>query len=223
MRLNLFSTALLGLALSAPVLAAPITIAHSDTQTTTFTPGTLQFTIPGFDASLGDLTSVMFQYTATLEATGTIENGSSEDGVIDGAVSATFSINGPAPIGTVLILNPAAPLGPQPIGAGQTLTYSPAITGTDSDTFTFTDPSDLLLFIAGGNLTFNGAAASQLAPIANFTPVTIEFDQTGSATLEVFYTYEPTGIPQIPEPSTLSLLGAGGLLLGFSRLLRHRA
>jgi hypothetical protein len=219
MRQTLFTFVLLGLAFAAP--ASAMTITFSDTGATIFTPGTPQFTIPGFDATLGDLESEVFLYTASIESTGTVENGSGADGIVDGSVGALFTIKVPGPLGSVLMLNPPAPLGPQPIGTGEIITYSPGLSGNASDNYTLADPAELLLFIIGGDSTLSGTARSQLAPAANFTPIITDFAQPGSATLEASYNYTPTGIPQIPEPSTLVLLGAGGFLFTLARILRH--
>ncbi|MBN1918563.1 MAG: PEP-CTERM sorting domain-containing protein [Verrucomicrobia bacterium] len=95
--------------------------------------------------------------------------------------------------------------------AGPSGYMEPGYTQSNSQVFVFTLPGELSPFIGTGTVDYNAtgnATASQYAP-NNVVAMNFSF---GQATIDVEYTYTP-----IPEPATLSILGAAGLLLGWLR------
>lgn len=190
-------------------LASASTISFSDSQTTSFTPSTLTFSLSQFDPSLGTLQSVTIVYAAALYGGISVTNNSPQDGELTGTMSGNFSLDGPGALGTLIALAPSTSLGPTTVSAGSTLTLS-SITATDFGAVVLTNPADLALFLGLGSLSLNGEAQGIIAPSVNFTPVVIEALLTGGAQVTITYEYAKT---DVPEPSTLAMAGVGVLLI----------
>jgi hypothetical protein len=202
----------------APSSAA--TISFSDTVNTTFAPDTLSFTLSQFDASLGTLTGILFEYSAELNGEFAATNLSNSDGTLTGTMSGAFTLTGPAPLAAPLLtLSAMDNLGPRAVLAGETIAFS-VLGATDSDSYATSIPAELLPFIGLGTVGFDGTANALASPIANFTPLLFGADLSGSATVKITYEYEEKGVPDVPEPMSLYLMGGG--LLGLSFIRRAR-
>ena len=199
--------------------ATGATISFSDSQSTSFTPSTLNFNLSLFDSSLGTLTKVTIEYEATLDGQFQVRNGSSSDGTLSGNMLGAFTLDGPAPLGTIISLAPTAPLGPRPVTAGETINFN-VLNAHDANSAVFTNPADLALFIGVGSFGLLGDATAFASPTANFTPVFLEALLNGEATVKITYEY---GSSEVPEPSTLAMAGFGGALLLFGSYRKRSA
>lgn len=199
------------------VPSSAATLSFSDTVNTTFTPNTLSFSLSQFDGTLGTLTGIIIEFSAELNGDFTAVNQSNSDGTLTGTTSGTFTLDGPAPLAMPLLtLNGVENLGPRAILAGQTVMFS--ILGVSAnDSYSTSAAAELAPFLGVGNVQFDGTAAALASPIANFTPLLFAADLSGVATAKVTYEYTPAGIPDVPEPMTMYLMGGGLLALSFMR------
>lgn len=204
-------------ALIAIGTASGATISFSDSNSTTFTPSTLNFNLSLFDSSLGTLTKVTIEYVAELDGHFSITNNSESDGTLSGTMFGSFTLDGPAPLGQIISLTPTAPLGPRPVLSGETVDFS-VLDASDSNSAVFTNPADLALFIGVGALNLTGEAIAFAAPTADFTPVQLQALLNGEAFVKITYEY---GNSEVPEPSTLAMAGLGGALLIFGGMRRR--
>lgn len=195
------------------------TLPFSDTVNTTFTPNTLSFTLPQFDPTLGTLTGILIEFSAELDGNFSATNQSAAAGTLSGTLSATFVLDGPPPLAAPLLtLNPLSNFGPINVPAFSTVPFS-APTSSDSDSYATAIPAELAPFIGLGTIGFDGTATSLVGISSNINPLILEQDLFGEATVTVTYEYDP-GVPNVPEPMTMYLMGGG--LLGLSLMRRPR-
>ena len=201
------------------VPSSAATLSFSDTVNTTFTPTAISFSLSQFDGTLGTLTGILIEYTAELNGNFTAFNQSNSNGILTGTTSGMFTLNGPAPLAMPLLtLNAVDALGPRAVGAGQSVAF--AVLGVSaSDSYATGIPAELAPFIGVGSVMFDGEATALASPIANFTPLLFSADLSGQATVKVTYEYTTGGggIPDVPEPMTMYLMGGGLLALSFMR------
>jgi hypothetical protein len=192
-------------------------VSFSDTVNTTFTPNTLSFTLTHFDPTLGTLTGLLIEFSADLDGEFSAQNLSNSDGILTGTTSGMFTLDGPAPLAMPLLtLNAVENLGPRSILAGETVLFS-VLDITDSDSYATSAALELAPFIGAGNVAFGGTATALASPIGNFTPLLFAADLSGEATVKITYEYDRPGVPEVPEPMTLYLMGGGLLALSFMR------
>ncbi len=209
------------LALMATVSLAGTT--HANTQTFSFNvleqtlPFTESFTLPGFDPALGTLTEVEVIADASVTATVDVLNVTGTDQEITNAIAAIpIEVTGPAG----LVIDQTLTSGPF---SGTALANSTTMLGTGtitgSESATFTDPTALLAFTTNGDLDFTFSADSGLFS-GTGTPGSVFFGGSGESggTVTVVYTFIP-----IPEPSSLVLVGLGGVALLAGRKVLRRA
>jgi len=199
------------------VPSSAATLSFSDTVNTTFTPNTLSFSLSQFDGTLGTLTGILIEFSAVLDGNFSAQNLSASPGTLNGSLSGTFTLDGPAPLAMPLLtLNPASLFGPIPVPANNTVMFS-VLGLTDSDSYSTGLAPELAPFIGLGAIGFNGTASALAAAGGNFNPLIFISDLAGEATVKVTYDYAPAGMPTVPEPMTMYLMGGGLLALSFMR------
>lgn len=202
----------------APSNAA--TMSYSDTANTTFTSNSLSFTLSQFDPTLGTLTGILIEFSAQLDGDFSAENLTAAAGTLSGTLEATFTLDGPAPLAMPLLtLEPMSNFGPIAIPAFTTVPFS-APTSTDSDSYATGLPLELAPFIGAGTIGFDGTALAVVGTTSNINPLSLQQALLGEATVMVTYDYEPDGVPEVPEPMTMYLMGGGLLALSFFRRSR---
>ena len=192
------------------------TMSDSQTVNTTFTPDTLSFTLSQFNPTVGTLTGILIEFSAQLDGNFTAQNQSNAPGTLSGSLSATFSVDGPGGLPTPLFtLSPLSNFGPINVPA---LTAVPFVapTSNDSDSYNVL-PGDFATFVGLGSVMFDGTASPLVGIITNINSLSLQQDLMGEATLMVTYEYEPDGVPEVPEPVTLYLMGGGLLALSLMR------
>ncbi len=202
------------------VPSSAATISFSDTVNTTFTPNTLSFTLTQFDPTLGALTGILIEFSAVLDGDFTATNQSAAAGTLSGTLAGTFILDGPAPLAMpLLILNPVSNFGPINVPAFTAVPFS-APSSMDADSYSTALGPELAPFIGLGTIGFNGTAAALIGTSTNINPLLLQQDLKGEATVKVTYEYERQGVPDVPEPMTMYLMGGGLLALSFMRRSR---
>ncbi len=197
--------------------------AQAQIQTFTFdvpeqtVPFTESFTLPGFDPALGTLTEVEITTFASVTATVEVLNTSDDDlEVADATATIPIDVTGPSDLSLQQDLT-AGPFGGTALADSTTELGIATVTGTESETFT--DVMDLTEFTTDTLLTFAFSAdAGEFAGTG--PPGSVFFGGSASAlgTITVVYTFIP-----IPEPSSLVLVGLGGVALLAGRKVLRRA
>jgi hypothetical protein len=192
----------------------------SDTINTTFSPNTISFTIGQFDPTLGTLNSILIEFSAVLDGDFTATNQNSTNGTLSGSLLGTFILDGPAPLAMPLLtLNPVSNFGPIAVLANSTTAFS-APTAVDADSFATALAGDFVPFIGLGTVGFDGTAAALVGLNTDINPLLLQQDLLGQATVTVTYDFTPGGVPDVPEPMTMYLMGGGLLALSFMRRKR---
>jgi len=205
------------------ILSYVVTTPGVDAPSGSFTNWTKTLQLPGFDASLGELTSVKLTFDGVILQTANGEN--------IGATAAPFAYNVTTNLtmsrqGGIGLFAPAATI---LAGAGTNSVFdgtldfagSSAFAFTQSmsvsDSFTTTTPSDLATFIVPGLIDFVGTAiaTSSVTGSGQFVSQTIS---KASARLTVDYTFTP--IPEAPHFAAL-LAGLGFCAAAFRRRQRQ--
>lgn len=183
------------------------------------TPNPLVFApdIPLFDPSLGTLLSVEIEFDATFEGDFEFQNLTTSDGTISGSAAAEFILVGPGALGNLIILNPSIVFAPPTIptstvGAGATVSYL-GLSDTDMGNFSSNSAAVLAAFSGVGPVALTGSASQVSAPIINFSPNNFSSTVSGSANIQVTYTYDAGPPNEVPEPATWAFMAGGGLML----------
>ncbi len=103
-------------------------------------------------------------------------------------------------------------------GSGTSGATIPSVNATQSQVFTYNTAPTLAAFIGLGQTDFQIAANESDTITTHSKPGNFWLGTTsqGAATIDIQYSYTPT-VAAVPEPSTIFLLGIGGLVLGFTR------
>jgi hypothetical protein len=193
------------------------TLSVFDTVNTTFAPNTLSFTLAQFDPTLGTLTGILIEFSAELDGDFSAENQSAAAGTLSGTLAATFTLDGPAPLAmTLLTLDPMTNFGPINVPAFTTVPFS-APTSMDADSYATGLPLELAPFIGIGTIGLDGTASALVGTSSNISPLSVQQALLGEATVKVTYEYDEQGVPAVPEPVTLYLMGGGLLALSLMR------
>ncbi len=211
------------IALALVAIFALTGVAQAQTQTFSFDiteqdiPFSESFTLPGFDPALGTLTGVEIISDVTLNASVDVINVTDDDEAVTAATaSVPFEVTGPAglDIDQTLSVGPfdgtAVANSTTTLGSGST---------TESASATFTDAADLAMYTTDSTLDFEfSGSAATFGGVG--TPGATFFGGSASAlgTVTVVYTFIP-----IPEPSSLVLVGLGGVALLAGRKVLRRA
>ena len=198
-------------------------------------------TVTLFDPGLGTLTGVQFNLVAGLSSVFSITAGSSGATTAYGEIQFTDSLKDPDLVtlfsrsNTILSSQVYTTLSPNQTVTSPTATLNLAtgITGdnTQANTLGFSDltGTDAALIGdftgTGAGQTSSMAYSTTTATLAGYTGGNASTTQTTYVTLSgsVIYTYTPEAPPPppgVPEPMTLSVLGAG--LAGLAALRRRR-
>lgn len=204
---SLFATLTLGLLLTVGNAAAA---SISFTGGFGWTPTALNesITLPGFDTSLGTLTSITFSLTGQTQGSATVTNNS---GIVSPYSVDLFT--------NLTLLNP---LNAEILSNNPTFSTILIINDGESGTATGTSPAttiDQTIFSGFGlyldpTVTFT-VTGDGLATASGPTPYSVTATAMGQADLTVTYNYSTPS--EIPEPAAVGLLGAGLLGIGWIR------
>lgn len=198
------------------------------------------FNLDLFDSNLGTLTGTSISALTTGNTELWLTNNSEQNQFVaattavnllfdtdNAALGFIFSAYNPFS-NPILQLNFAAFTGTA-INPGETI-YSGVITDDDSITFASSDYASLLsLQQAGGGTSFVSCASiSSLNLTGGGGNVGSEQESYAGCSVSVSYFYEPTSTPpidpptQVPEPTTLALLGLGLGITAFTTVAKRR-
>ena len=199
------------------VPSSAATLSVSDTVSTTLTSplNPLSFTITQFDPTLGTLTGVLIEFSAKLDGDFSFTNQSGTPGTVSGSLGGTFTLDGPPPLAaSLLVLNPSSNFGPINVPDANPVVIS-APTSMDSDSYAAL-AAEFAPFIGLGTVGFNGTAEPLIGILTNINPLGQQQNLLGETTVTVTYEFD-RGVPIVPEPMTMYLMGGGLLALSFMR------
>jgi hypothetical protein len=227
--MNMTKTALLAAALTAApgyALAATHTVTETYTIATTATPFTIDFTLPGFDTSLGALTGVEMMLSTTTAALVNVFNFNLASETFSNAtVSVPVTVTGPGSthVTATDVAGPAAgsvaaggfyfvpALGSYTLVAGETTVTG--LTGSANDSAAVAS-SDFWRY-EGATIDLSYSAAALDGSYAGTAPTLVAFSgsaQTGG-TFQLVYTYD---LQPVPEAPTWAMIGLGFAALGYA-------
>ena len=189
--------------------AALIDISYNDSIPLSSTNWSDSITVPQFDPSLGDLVSVTFELTGTVEGDTGFESRDAEESTVTLDLIAILTLKRPDN-SNLLVAIPTASETETVSAYDGTLDFAGSsgrtydnLTDTQTETATTFNPADLTLFMGTGNITLPVTAKGASSATGSGNLV-LFFSTNASADVEVTYSY-------IPEPATLVFLGLGSL------------
>jgi hypothetical protein len=194
------------------------TVSFSDTVFTSLTPpNTLSFELTQFDPSLGTLTGILIEFSATLNGSFEFTNSTTTAGTVSGSLGGIFTLDGPGPLAMpLLVLNPSSNFGPVNVASMSTVpVVAPA--SMDSDSYFTSLAGEFVPFEGLATVGFSGTTEPLIGIFTNINPLGQQQTLLGEATVTVTYEFDAPGVPDVPEPMTLYLLGGGLLALSFIR------
>ncbi len=176
--------------------------------------------ISKFDPSLGTLNSVKITLLGNIEGDVRLESLDAQPSTITWELKAELKLLKPD-TSTILIdiplvsgsFNAAAFDGTIDFGGLSGMTLDD-LTGTKTESITYTTPADKLLFIGVGSLSLS-LNAKGMSTASGAGNLLTQFNVAAGASLEVIYDYNPIEQNPVPEPMNLLLLSLGLLALGF--------
>src|SRR3990172_1836945 len=195
------------------LIAQGETVTHTFSLPLTTTNWSDSVSVPKFDASLGTLDSVYFELGGGVQGTGEFESLDAAPATVLMNLQALLTLN--RPDNTIIVQtlpvfstsdDVAAYDGTTDFGGTSGKTYAD-VTSTDLDSFISSATSDKSLFTGTGNITLpvTSAGTSYGSGAGNLI---VQFSTSASASVLVKYNYTP-----VPEPSTLALLSAAGMVV----------
>ena len=208
-------------------------ITYSATMPATATDFTLPISLNGFDTLGGTriLQSAVLTLTGSMTSTIGVENTSVSSGVnnVTARTSGTLTYTG-VPVGATNVVNLNV-LGASSVNlavfdglvnyAGASGFTFAALTATASNILNYSLPADLSFFtgIGAGTFAMNVASFATSGTTAGGNAAT-QIVTTGFGNASIVYTYVTSGVPPVPTPGTLALLGLG--LIGLT-VMRRKA
>jgi hypothetical protein len=195
--------------------AGATTITYSDAISMSSTNWSTSTSVPQFDPALGTLNSITFTLDGSVLGTGKFESLDASPSQVTMDLQATLKLKRPS--GTVIVQtipvfetidNVTAFDGLQDYAGTSGKTYTD-VGASSSDSVTTSTAADKALFTGTGNIVLPVTATGSSFASGPGNIVT-EFHTSASTGITVVYDYTV-----VPEPSTLALLFAGALGLGF--------
>lgn len=192
---------------AATVSHGPYSIALSSTNWTD------SISVPQFDPGLGTLTQIDFSLSGHVEGSAKFESLDASPATVDMALKATITLQRPDLSSLVTVIpvantsdNVAAFDGTMDFGGVSGKTYT-GLSGDDVLAFSSPPPlADLALFTGLGSINLPVSATGTSIGSGAGNLIT-QFLTSASAEASVTYHYDP-----VPEPASLALLAAGGLM-----------
>ena len=198
-------------------IAQAVTLTYSDTVDATRTNFTDSVSIPQFDSSLGDLTSIIVELTGSVSGSIQLESTDAAPSNVTANLVSEIKLQRPDMSDLVVVLptasedaNFTAFDGTVDFGGTSGLTRN-NLSETASNSISFTDPSDFSLFLGTGNLVLPVAALgkSNASGAGNLATVFQTF-AAANITVSYEYTEKPTAVPEPNAPmGALALVGLG--------------
>lgn len=221
MRLRLFPLKYVVPGLAATLLPVGIaqaaTLNHTDSVGPSRTDFTADVSIPQFDSSLGDLTSVFVELTGEVTGSIQLESLDAADATVTADLASEIELQRPDMSSLVVSLPEASIVrdltafdGAVDFGGSSGFTED-NLSESDTNSTLFTDPADFALFLGSGNLILPVAATGQ-SEASGAGNLGAFFNTFAAANISVTYEYteRPTAVPEPGAPmGALALVGLG--------------